>query len=590
MKENKYCVNLYTPEGERLSADAGRVPWDVYPRPHMQRDSFFCLNGEWEFSVTSRTEPPRYTEKIRVPFVPESLLSDICRTVPSDVRLCYRREFSLPDGFLNSRALLHVGAADQIAEVFLNGERLAVHRGGYESFSVDITSAVRPKNVLEIFVTDELSKLVLPYGKQCEKRGGMWYTPISGIWQTVWIESVPDVYISEISVVSDCVGADINVTMSDGSECDGEMILHLPSGDTVTKLSSGRGRIEPSEPLLWTPESPHLYRITVRAKEDEVRSYFALRTIDVRQVGDAARLCLNGKPYFFHGLLDQGYFSDGIFLPAEPEGYTRDILAAKKFGFNMLRKHIKTEPEIFYYDCDRLGMAVFQDMVNNGKYSFIRDTALPTVGFKRRDDRRMHRDAEAREEFLRGMESTVKRLAFHPSVCVWTIFNEGWGQFDHAAAYKRLKAIDATRPVDSVSGWFLPPRGKELLSDFDSSHVYFKPIKLTASEKPSFLSEFGGYSYKIEGHSFNLKNNYGYSSYSSQREFEDALERLYIEQVVPAVREGLCAAVYTQLTDVEDETNGLLTYDRRVEKADVSRLLAISDALKAAFIDACKSK
>ena len=312
-----------------------------------------------------------------------------------------------------------------------------------------------------------------------------------------------------------------------------------------------------------------------------MESYFALRTLETRMVAGKPRLCLNGDPYFFHGLLDQGYFSDGIFLPALAEGYERDILAAKGMGFTMLRKHIKVEPEQFYYDCDRLGMVVFQDMVNNGDYSFFRDTALPTVGLKRWNDCRLHKDPATRDAFLSGMEETVRRLSRHPSVCYWTIFNEGWGQFDHAEAYARLRAIDDTRWIDSVSGWFLPKKGKTV-SDVDSLHVYFKPIRFSLSDRPTVLSEFGGYAYGVTGHLFNPDKSYGYRSFDSSAALEEALERLYREQVIPAAEAGLCADVYTQLSDVEDEINGLMTYDRKVEKVSREKLIAIADALREA--------
>lgn len=579
MKKKAQTVQLYTLEGERmLSASEEYVPWEVYPRPHLRRNSFLCLNGTWEFCTVGCDEQPNYDGTITVPFVPESILSGIGKTIPKGNRLCYRRRFTVPADFqLRDRILLHVGAADQIAEVYCNGRRLGEHRDGYGEIVFELTDVWQKENCLEIFVWDELEKAVLPYGKQRENRGGMWYTPISGIWQSVWVESVPTDYIQEISVTVDDRSATLRVTCKGAAE--GSVILHDCKGDVEIPLRDGEARIEPTDPILWSPQNPYLYQITVKVGEDCVDSYFALRTLTTETIDGVARLCLNHEPYFFHGLLDQGYFPDGIFLPASPEGYTRDILAAKKFGFNMLRKHIKIEPEVFYYECDRLGMVVVQDMVNNGRYSFLRDTALPTVGRKRLDDRRMHRDPETRQAFLEGMEETVRRLSFHPSVCAWTIFNEGWGQFDHAAAYTRLRELDCTRWIDSVSGWFTPKRQSDLKSDVDSHHVYFKPVKLKRGDRPLVLSEFGGYSCKIEGHVFNLTQNYGYRSFASLDAFADALEKLYDEEILPAVREGLCAAVYTQLTDVEDETNGLLTYDRRVEKVDAERMVKIAERL-----------
>lgn len=578
MKEKSYLRTLYTIEGERLKNTPKEIPWTVYPRPHLVRDRFACLNGTWEFCTVKDGETPGYHERIRVPFVPQSVLSSVGRAIPQKETLCYRRTFDLSEDFLRGRVLLHFGAVDQIAKIYVNGECLAVHEGGYDHFSVEITEVMKPTNTVEVLVTDHLDTHVLPYGKQKEKRGGMWYTPISGIWQTVWLECVPANYVREVFFETDLKGAMMTVQMS-GAHVDGTVCLHLPTEDKVYPIQNGCARIDVPDPIEWSPENPHLYRVTVAVGEDRVESYFALRTLEVKEIDGVSRLCLNGKPYFFHGLLDQGYFSDGIFLPASPRGYEEDILLAKRHGFNMLRKHIKIEPEIFYYDCDRLGMVVFQDMVNNGDYSFLRDTALPTVGIKRMNDRRMHRDRATREAFLDGMKKTVEQLRHHPSICYWTIFNEGWGQFDHAAAYRMLKALDSTRFIDSVSGWFMPKKREDFASDVESHHVYFKPVKLPRGTLPVVLSEFGGYSYRVMEHSFNQKGNYGYRTFEDAEKFSNALERLYLDEVLPAVREGLSAAVYTQLSDVEDETNGLVTYDRRVEKVDAERMQRVANLL-----------
>lgn len=576
MKRKETTVQLYTHEGKLLHCNPSEIPWNEYPRPHLRRDSFLTLNGEWEFSVVEKGEEPMdYPERIRVPFVPESILSGIGRAMPKNARLCYRRTFSLPDGFLRDRVLLHVGAADQIAEVYLNGIPLGTHEGGYEPFSFDVTETLEQTNVLTIFVRDELDEKILPYGKQSRKRGGMWYTPVSGIWQTVWLESVPMEYVREVMVRSYFDRAEIEIE----PPRDGIIVVHEKEGDVEVPLLAGKAIVTPKNPILWTPDTPYLYSFTLRVGEDEIESYFALRSLEIKTVQDIPRLCLNGEPIFLHGLLDQGYFSDGIFLPADPHGYERDILAAKELGFNLLRKHIKIEPERFYYECDRLGMLVAQDMVNNGGYSFLRDTALPTVGLCRRNDRKMHKNSAERKAFLDGMKETVRRLSFHPSVISWTIFNEGWGQFDHAAAYDALRKLDDSRWVDSVSGWFSPAKRTETKSDVESLHVYFKPIRVKVGNRPTVLSEFGGYAHKVEGHSFNLVKNYGYRFFSKREEFEDALIALYEKEVLPAVREGLCAAVYTQLSDVEDETNGLLTYDRCICKVNSTRMREVANKL-----------
>ena len=559
--ENKFAF-LYTEEGENLP----EIPWNVYPRPQMKRDSFFCLNGKWKLFIDGEEH------EITVPFAPESLLSGVNTRIGKKKEIYYKKKFILPEGFVKGRVLLHFGAVDQIARVKFNGKCVGKHIGGYAPFSFDVTELLRRKNTLEIFVKDELYTGILPYGKQCEKRGGMWYTPVTGIWQTVWLESVPEEYIKELKIET---GADFAVITAVGAE-NGELTVKTPAGELVFPLEAGSARIDFENPEMWSPENPYLYEFTVRSGEDEVSSYFALRTLEIKEVGGVKRLCLNGKPYFFHGLLDQGYFSDGIFTPASPELYEKDIMAMKRLGFNMLRKHIKIEPEQFYYDCDRLGMVVFQDMVNNSDYSFLRDTALPTVGVKKLDDRNMHKNPKSRAAFERAMEETVAQLRNHPSVCYWTIFNEGWGQFESEKMYHKLRELDSTRFIDTASGWFT---GAE--SDVESLHVYFKPVKMEACEKPVVLSEFGGYSYKPEGHVFNVKETYGYRFFKDREEFEAALIKLYREEVVPLVSRGLCAAVYTQVSDVEDETNGLLSYDRKVLKVAEEPMREIAAAIYA---------
>ena len=317
--------------------------------------------------------------------------------------------------------------------------------------------------------------------------------------------------------------------------------------------------------------------MTLKSGNDTVRSYFALRTVSIENVNGKPYILLNEKPYFFHGLLDQGYFSDGIYLPASPEGYRFDIQTMKSLGFNMLRKHIKIEPDIFYYECDRLGMIVFQDMVNNGKYHFLLDTALPTIGLKKG----ISHPADKRRQtlFESSAKETLSHLYNHPCVCYYTIFNEGWGQYDADRLYDELKAFDPTRIFDTTSGWFT-----EKKSDVKSEHIYFKKIQLSEGERPLVLSEFGGYSYKVSGHAFNLSKNYGYRFFDKQDAFMNAIETLYHTEILPMIREkGLCATVLTQVSDVEDETNGLLTYDRQVLKVDKSRMQAIAKAILQAF-------
>lgn len=565
MKKENYN-RLFTELGEALSS----VPWNEYPRPRLVRDSFFCLNGEWAFTDSEGKE---YT--VIVPFPPESLLSGVNKRMGEKPCVFYKRSFSLPEGFIRDRVILHFGAVDQIAEVSLNGRCLGRHEGGYAHFSFDITDFLTDENELCVKVSNAENPLSLPYGKQCEKRGGMWYTPVTGIWQTVWIESVPAEYVKALDVSVE----ENEVTITAKGVTNGRITLDANGEKIEAPLSYGVATLTLASLRKWSCDDPYLYRFTLDTDSDSVSSYFAVRTVAVEKINGRAVITLNGKPIFLHGVLDQGYFSDGIFTPASPEEYKRDILAMKKLGFNMLRKHIKVEPDIFYYYCDFYGMTVMQDMVNNGDYSFVRDTALPTVGFKRRNDVKLHTDPISRDAFLRGAKETVEALRGFPSIIAWTVFNEGWGQFCGSEAYRFMKTIDNTRVIDTASGWFSPVE-----SDFESLHVYFKPVKLKkTSDRPVFLSEFGGYSHRVEGHVFNSNGEYGYRSFKTREELQRAIESLYLGEIVTAIEKGLCGSVYTQLSDVEDEINGLLTYDRRVLKVDAEKMADISKALFSAF-------
>jgi len=565
---------LWTKQGKALNGEKEKQPWTVYPRPQMKRESYLNLNGWWDFAVSEKDRiPGEFTKQIRVPFCPESSLSDVGVHFPEDCFLFYRRKLILPDGFCRGRVLLHIGAADQIADVFVNGREICHHEGGYDAFCCDITDALREENELVIRCKDDLTNQSFPYGKQTLTRGGMWYTPVSGIWQTVWAESVPDVYIRELNIENR--GASVLIDTGDPSLTGTVFVKGLGE----YPLTEGKVTVTPEDPHLWSPEDPYLYEFTLTAGEDTVESYFALRILEVKQVGKYPRLCLNGKPYFFHGLLDQGYWPDGIFTPAEPENYAEDILAMKKLGFNTLRKHIKVEAEEFYYQCDKLGMIVWQDMVNNSDYNFLRDTALPTAGILSIPDKHLHKDQLHRTRFLMTMVKTVRQLRNHPSILYWTIFNEGWGQFDADYVFEEFKKLDDTRFVDATSGWFLRKN-----SDVDSRHVYFRKVKLKGNGKrPLVLSEFGGKTYSAPGHIFNPDKAYGYGGCETPAQLNEVVAALYMDEIVPCIRNGLCAAIYTQVSDVEDEINGLLTYDRQVEKLDPAVMLDVADALRKAI-------
>ncbi|MBO5247179.1 MAG: glycoside hydrolase family 2 [Eubacterium sp.] len=596
-KETNNCAQLLTEAAQKkqhLSA------WQSYPRPQMKRERYLLLKEDWTLNE----------RKIRVPFVPQSVLSEYVGTIGEE--LTYQNTFRVPDSFTRERILLHFGAVDQIAEVWLNDCLLGTHEGGYLSFSFDITAYVKKddENHLLVKVTDTLNR-DYPYGKQCKKRGGMWYTPTSGIWQNVWIENVPDVYVSQLKLTPDLEGVfvELKTCQSDSKnrEISDEMYentgkgntwnqmvcveIMLHTGETMTRtLNSEGGYISLTDvicqdgtayqPQLWTTETPYLYQMKIHIGTDEIETYFALRTTDIREIKGVRRVCLNGKPVFWHGVLDQGYYSDGIFLPAEEAEYERDILRMKELGFNMLRKHIKIEPEIFYYYCDKHGMLVMQDLVNNGSYSFLRDTALPTIGFKKRKDVGKGTQKQ-REVFIAHAEETVRQLYNHPCIVAYTIFNEGWGQFDSDKMYDKLKSWDDTRLIDTTSGWFWQKQ-----SDFDSEHIYFKTKVLQPITRPLFVSECGGFSLEVAEHLYNKQKSYGYGKMESEKELTDAIEEVYTQMILPAISQGVCGGIYTQLSDVEDEINGLYTYDRVVCKVEKNRMKQLAQKLLKAIEEA----
>ena len=587
--------NLLSETGEEFLAEK-QMPWQEYPRPQMRRDKYCLLNGTWKCNGND----------ILVPFAPQAPLSGYGKKV--DDKLVYEKTFVLPKDFTKERILLHFGAVDQIATVWVNGEKMGSHEGGYLPFSFDITKAVKREgdNLLKVEVMDTLSK-DYPYGKQTKKRGGMWYTPVSGIWQTVWLEEVCDTYIEKIIMTPDLTGVDIEVVLNDktgdnlisadnncGKGSDKEyntkgfdVSVELEPGNIITKHFDGnKGRLEINgvtdkngkvhTAKLWTTETPHLYSVNITYGEDSIDSYFALRTIAIEKQNGVNRVVLNGKPIFMHGVLDQGYFCDGLFLPAKAQEYEKDILRMKELGYNMLRKHIKVEPEAFYYACDGLGMLVMQDMVNSGGYNFIFDTALPTFGFKTKNDAKGKIEGKQKEFFKQHTKETIEHLYNHPSIVAYTIFNEGWGQFNSDEMYDYVKQLDPTRLADSTSGWFAQKK-----NDFDSEHIYFKVIPLQPKERPLFVSECGGYTMAVDGHFYSKYAQYGYGASDTREALTKDIVYMYENMIIPYVKDGVCGCIYTQISDVEDEINGLYTYDRRVCKVVQEDMLAMSEKLYA---------
>ena len=565
---------LLTKWGEALDREH---PLPEYPRPQLRRGSYLNLNGVWDCAFTrENSEPVEYDCEIVVPFPPESALSGVGRVLQPDEYLWYRREFALPEGFNAGRVLLHFGAVDQTARVWLNGEDVCVHTGGFLPFSADITELLTEgANTLVVRVTDGTDRSYHTRGKQKLKPGGIWYTPVSGIWQTVWCESVPENYITSLFITPHL--EDGSVELNVGGEgtvravIDGADAYEFAAGEsTLLKLKDVRP---------WTPEEPYLYKLELALGEDRVESYFALRSVGIGEDrGGKKRLLLNGKPCFMNGLLDQGWWPDGLYTAPSDEALAFDIVAAKAMGFNMLRKHVKVEPARWYYHCDRLGMLVWQDMPNGGgKYSATVVSAPLLTGANSADNKYAkfaRREEAGREEFREELLDMVSHLYNSPSVVAWVIFNEGWGQFDSDRCAEAVLDIDSTRIIDRTSGWHDQGSG-----ELRSLHVYFDEYKYKPDKhgRCVVLSEFGGYALPIEGHTADVKP-FGYKKFTSQDKYRRALTLLYDGQIRPGCMQGLAAAVYTQLTDVEGELNGLITYDRRVIKlapGDVKKIIAM---------------
>ncbi|MDB5351801.1 MAG: beta-galactosidase/beta-glucuronidase [Planctomycetota bacterium] len=549
-----------------------------YPRPQLARRDWQNLNGLWQFAIGKEGDTPpvgkTLTDQILVPFPVESALSGVMKRAD---RLWYRRTFTVPKTWAGKRTLLHFGAVDWETQVWINGKDLGSHQGGYDPFTFDVTDALKPDGDQEVLVRvfDPTDKGPQPRGKQVSKPEGIYYTPTTGIWQTVWIEPVPDTTrITGLKVSGGPADPSVSIIpLWTGGPREGMTIVATAfDGDREvgrTSVPLGTTRFLPltlSAPARpWTPESPFLYDLKVEIKKgdvvvDSVSSYFGLRTIAIQKDDKGVnRIALNGKPIFQVGPLDQGFWPDGLYTAPTDEALKYDIEITKKLGFNMTRKHVKVEPDRWYYWCDKLGLLVWQDMPSGERSISPNDPDLK-------------RSPESAQIYETELKAMIDNLYSHPSIIMWVVFNEGWGQFDTKRIADWTKAYDRSRIVDAASGW----ADRAGVGDLHDLHAYPRPAAPPLEpRRAGVLGEFGGLSLGVDGHTWTDKI-WGYAGTASQTDLTRKYERLLQEAWEMKGARGLNAAVYTQITDVETEANGLLTYDREVVKVDLDRVNAVN--------------
>lgn len=578
--------NLKTPWGQNV----GDAPLQEYPRPQFVRKSYLNLNGWWNYAITKKNrKPAAFDGEILVPFSPECALSGVNRKLNPKEYLWYFHKFTLPTNFNKGVVYLHFGAVDSICDLYVNDKFVCKHVGGYNAFSADIAPYLcNGENRIMLCVQDFTDTKFYTNGKQSTHRKGMWYTPQSGIWQTVWLESVCKQHIENLKITPNFDAASVTVEVVCNFDepvtvivTDGETEVAKADGKNCLTLTFPDGKFKP-----WSPENPFLYGLKVISRRDMVESYFGMRKFSSKTIDGINRFMLNNKPYFQNGVLDQGYWPDGLYTAPSDDALIFDILTAKKLGFNMLRKHNKVESARWYYHCDRLGMLVWQDMPSGGaKQKKLYTLYLPHLIGKRnmKDDnyRRFSRDSQqSRDMYCSELREMIAQLYNCACIAVWVPFNEGWGQFDALKIAAKVKSLDSTRLVDHASGWH--DRGG---GDFRSMHIYFKPVRFRNDSRITALTEYGGYSYKDSEHSFNPNYTYAYKLFKTRDEFNVGVKQLLERDVLAQIPNGLSVAVFTQLSDVEDEVNGIVTYDRLVMKVDEEMLTEVNSKILAVNSD-----